>query len=97
MGAGEIAYVIASWALGAAGLFWFTNRHRHENRQPWAAFFLFAGVFGGIAFTAIALIVGTIFATGLEHSPANALGAPLAIVVIIPAWRYARSLIAKPG
>lgn len=89
--------VLIGWAAALGALFWFTNRQRNPARTPASAFLLFLGVFGGIALAALSVTTFAAFALGLEHSSARALGPLIAVVAIIPGWRYALAKIRQPG
>jgi hypothetical protein len=83
--------------LGVALLY---VRHvKHRDRTLVSAFGIFVGIFGGITMAAITVVVGVIYALGLEGRGGlpPSVGAMVAIIVIIPAWRMAVNTIRRPS
>jgi len=95
---------LLGWPIILGCLFWYTSKKKHPNRTSLNAFLIFAGTFGGICLTALFAVVAAVafFAGTLdpEGTPGLSRGlAPiLGLLVIVPAWSFARELIARsPG
>ena len=94
---GNLVFTILSYiAFFGSGL-WYVHRTKHRDHTLMKAFGVFAGIFLGISGTATALVVIAWYSLGFEHVEVpHALGVLLALVVILPAWRFATRAIQHP-
>ncbi|MEW5965939.1 MAG: hypothetical protein AB1720_02910 [Pseudomonadota bacterium] len=98
MADGNFVFTILSYVAFFGGGLWYVNRTKHRDRTLLKAFAIFAGIFCGIAGAAVALASIAWYWIGLEHVKVpHALGAVLAIGVILPAWRMATKAIQRPA
>jgi hypothetical protein len=95
---------LLGWPIILGCLFWYTSRKKHPSRSSLSAFIIFAGTFGGICLTALCMVVAAVaYFTGTldpKASPglSRALAPVLGLLVIVPAWSFARGLISRaPG
>ena len=94
----EILFSVIGWMVILGAALWHVGRIKHPDRKLAGAFGLFLGIFGGITIAALVVVVGIVYALGIEHRDAGSasIGAVLALAVIIPAWRFAVTAIRRP-
>lgn len=95
---------LLGWPIILGCLFWYTSRKKHPNRSSLSAFGIFVGTFGSICLTALFIVVAAVaYFTGTLDPKASlglsrGLAPVLGLLVIIPAWSFARGLISRaPG
>jgi hypothetical protein len=92
---------LLGWPIILGCLFWYTLRKKHPSRSSLNAFLIFAGTFGSICLTALFIVVAAVayFAGTLDPKATPGLSRGLApvlgLLVIIPAWSFARGLISR--
>lgn len=97
MDANEIAGSIIGWAVMLGAALWWVRRSKHPSRSIANAFGIFVGVFGGIVLSTL-LAVGLLWEVFLPEGTQvpRAIGAVLALAVVIPVWQFATRLIQRP-
>jgi hypothetical protein len=85
------------WIVFVIGAIVYTNRARHPDVRPVAAFMIFTIVFTTIAFSIFAALTVLAQATGFDASLENpAVAVIFLAVVFLPAFFGARKLIRRP-
>jgi hypothetical protein len=94
----DILFSVIGWVVILGSALWYVRRIKHPARKLAGAFGLFLGIFGGITIATLVVVVGIVYALGMEHLDAGfaSIGAVLALAVIIPAWRFAVAAIRRP-
>jgi hypothetical protein len=93
----EILIDALGWAVLLGGTFWYVRRNKHPSLGAGRAFLIFVGVFGGVTLAALGAVAGLCLNFMPEGAKVPvALGAILALAVVVPAWRLAIRLIQRP-
>jgi hypothetical protein len=97
MSTGDIAFSLIGWVVILSGGVWYVRRKKHPSRSTVKAFGIFVGIFGGITLAALFIFVSIWHLLGAEGMRVPPMvGAVLAMIAVLPAWRRAVRTIQRP-
>ncbi len=95
---GDVATSVVGWIITLGAILWHVRRTKHPSRSLAPAFGVFLGIFGGITVAVLTSVVAAWYALGLKGKQVpGILGGVIALVVVIPAWRFAVGTIRRPS